>query len=139
MPHAAADQLLALVGLQGQYVDGPAQRVSSTVSSTAIPGDMFQRGKQDAIDYIEKHKRLPSHVWFGVERLSIADFAATLAGDETGPSVAVRRGKLAFERHVDPDARRASSWAIHPQGFEAPELLELAKLQAWTLKPARLR
>jgi hypothetical protein len=137
--HSAADQLLALLGFQGRYVDGPAQRVDSTVSSTSISRDLFNRGRQDAIDYIERHKRLPSHVWFGVERLSLADFAATLAGDENTPTVAVRRGKLAFERHVSTDARRAFSWAIHPDGFEAPELLELGRLQAWTLKPARLR
>jgi hypothetical protein len=31
------------------------------------------------------------------------------------------------------------SWPIHPAGFSAPELLELGRLQAWTLKPARLR
>jgi len=138
--HSAADQLLALLGFQGLYVDGPAQRVESTVAATSIPRDLFLRGRQDAIDYIERHHRLPSHVWFGVERLSIADFTATLAGDAgNASSVAVRRGKLDFERHISSDAKGSFSWAIHPEGFEAPELLELAKLQAWTLKPARLR
>ncbi|MBI3683503.1 MAG: hypothetical protein HY235_24270 [Acidobacteria bacterium] len=137
--HSAADQLLALLGFQSRYVDGPAGRVDSTVTATSIPRDLFNRGKQDAIESIERHNRLPSHVWFGVERLSLADFAATLAGDQGGPAVAVRRGKLDFERHVAADARRAFNWAIHPEGFEAPELLELGRLQAWTLKPARLR
>jgi hypothetical protein len=28
---------------------------------------------------------------------------------------------------------------IHPDGFSAPELLELGRPQGWTLKPARLR
>lgn len=138
-PHSAADQLLALLGFQGRYVDGPAQRVDSTVAATSIPRDLFLRGKQDAIGYIERHERLPSHVWFGSERLSLADFAATFAGDDGGPTVAVRRGKLAFERHIDNDAKRAFNWAIHPENFEAPELLELGRLQAWTLKPARFR
>jgi hypothetical protein len=138
--HSAADQLLALLGFQGQYVDGPAQRVSSTVAATSIPRDLFLRGRQEAIDYIERHRRLPSHVWFGVERLSLADFTATLAGDAGGSAaVAVRRGKLDFERHVSADPKGSFSWAIHPENFEAPELLELGRLQAWTLKPARLR
>ena len=34
---------------------------------------------------------------------------------------------------------KAFAWPIHPAGFSAPELLELARLQGWTLKPARLR
>ena len=51
----------------------------------------------------------------------------------------VRRGTLAFEKHIAQDARRSFNWAIHPETFEAPELLELGRLQAWTLKPATLR
>lgn len=138
-PHSPADQLLALLGFPAQHVDGPTQRVESTVSASAIPRDLFLRGRQDAIDFIERFHRLPSHVWFGSERLSLADFAATLAGDDGGPTVAVRKGNLAFERHIASDARRSFNWVIHPEGFEAPELLELGRLQAWTLKPARLR
>lgn len=137
--HSAADQLLAMLGFQPRYVDGPAQRMDSTVKATSIPRDLWNRGRQEAISYIERHKRLPSHVWFGVERLSLADFTASLAGDDNGPTVAVRRGKLAFERYVSTEPQKAFSWAIHPEGFSAPELHELGRLQAWTLKPARLR
>ncbi|MBL8173495.1 MAG: hypothetical protein JNK48_02425 [Bryobacterales bacterium] len=137
--HSAADQLLAMLGFQPRYVDGPAQRVESTVKRTSIDRDLWNRGKSAAIDYIERHKRLPSHVWFGGEHLSVGDFAASLAGDDGGPSVAVRKGKLAFERHVSTEAQKAFQWAIHPEGFQAPELHEMGRLQAWTLKPAQLR
>jgi hypothetical protein len=44
-----------------------------------------------------------------------------------------------MEKYVTTDARRSFEWLIHPDGFSAPELLELARLQAWTLKPARLK
>lgn len=137
--HSAADQLLALLGFQPRYVDGPTQRMDSTVKETSISRDLWNHGKQEAVSYIERHKRLPSHVWFGVERLSLADFTASLAGDDGGPTVAVRRGKLDFERHVSKEPQKAFNWAIHPEGFSAPELHELGRLQAWTLKPARLR
>jgi hypothetical protein len=30
-------------------------------------------------------------------------------------------------------------WIIHREGFRAPKLLEIARLQAWTLKPATHR
>lgn len=137
--HSAADQLLALLGFQGRYVDGPAGRVDSTVAATSISRELFNKGKQEAVDYIERQHRLPSHVWFGVERLSLADFTATLAGDDGGASVAVRRGKLDFEKNVATDPKRSFNWAIHPDGFDGSSLLEMGRWQAWTLKPAKLR
>jgi hypothetical protein len=30
------------------------------------------------------------------------------------------------------------TWVIFPPGFRAPEMMELARKQAWTLKPALL-
>jgi hypothetical protein len=44
-----------------------------------------------------------------------------------------------LEKCVATDARAVFSWPIHPEGFSAPQLLELARLQAWTLKPAKLK
>ena len=44
-----------------------------------------------------------------------------------------------MEKYVSTDARGSFQWPIHPEGFSAPELLELARLQAWTLKPAKLK
>ena len=71
-------------------------------------------------------------------RLSL--WLATLAADRPGsPSVSVRKGNPEMERYVATDAVKAFSWAIHPDGFDAPNLLELARLQAWTLKPAKLK
>ena len=61
-------------------------------------------------------------------------------------------GKLAFpekvhlpngtflwpERQVAPDSPELfGGWIIHPEGFRAPRILEQARLQSWTLKPAR--
>lgn len=138
-PHSPADQLLALLGFQSMDVDGPTARVDSNVAATSIPRDLFNNGRDEAVEFIEAHKRLPSHVWFGSERLSLADFTATLAGDQGGPTVAVRRGTLGFEKNVASDPRRTFDWAIHPEAFQAPELLEMGRLQAWTIKPARLR
>jgi len=44
-----------------------------------------------------------------------------------------------MEKYIAKDAARAFDWPIHPEGFSAPALLELARLQAWTLKPALLK
>ena len=89
---------------------------------------------------IRVNRRLPADVWIGSEKLSIADFAATLAADDgASAAVTLRKGNLEMEKYVSTDAKGTFSWPIHPEGFSAPQLLELARLQAWTLKPARLK
>lgn len=137
--HSAADVLLALLAMTPRHVDGPSLRKQSTVRAQGIARELFERGKRDAIAYIEQYQRLPSHVWFGAEYLSLADFAATLAYDTGGAKVSVHQGRPVFERHIATDSRKSFNWAIHPHGFAAPELLELGRLQAWTLKPAKLK
>ena len=138
-PYSAADQLLALLGMEPRYVDGPVARGQTAVAGASLSRALFDRAKLDAIGYIETHKRLPHSVWAGSERLSLPDFAATLAGDDGGPAVPLRQGRTAFERHIAADTDKNYTWVIHPAGFTAPELLEQARLQAWTLKPALLR
>ena len=138
-PYSAADQLLALLGLEPQYVDGPVARGTSVTAGPTLSRMLFERAKMDAIGYIQAHKRLPHTIWAGSQRLSLPDFAATLAHDNGGPEIQIHKGVTAFERHVAADTDKTYGWVIHPRGFTAPELLEQARLQAWTLKPAILR
>lgn len=136
---SAADLLLSLLGLEPQHVDGPLRRAATTWTGTEIPRPVFDIAKRDAADFIRAHGRLPDEVWLGSRRLSLEDFAATLAADPgTGP-VPLRRGQADFERRIGRDAARLYNWVIHPEGFAPESLLEMARLQAWTLKPARLR
>jgi len=137
---SAADMLLTLLGMEPKYVDGPATRLAGTFRGESIPRPAFERAKADAVSFITANQRLPAEVWIGSATLSIGDFAATLAADDgaTG-NIPVRRANLEFEKYVSGEPQKAFDWPIHPEGFRAPELLELARLQAWTLKPARLR
>ena len=44
------------------------------------------------------------------------------------------------ERHVAEDTPGLfGGWVIHKENFRAPKVMQLARLQAWTLKPARLK
>ena len=138
-PYSAADQLLALLGLEAQYVDGPVARGKTVTAGPTLSRMLFDRAKLDAIGYIRAHKRLPHTIWAGSDRLSLPDFAATLASDNGSPEIQIRQGTTAFERRVAADTDKTYGWVIHPKGFSAPELLEQARLQAWTLKPALLR
>jgi hypothetical protein len=139
-PLSAADLLLAVLGMEPQAVEGPAARQETAFRAAEIPRAQFERAKADVISFIHANHRLPASAWIGSERLSLPDFTATLAADrQDAPVVAVRKGNPEMERYIATDAVKAFSWVIHPEGFSAPSLLELARLQAWTLKPARLR
>jgi hypothetical protein len=63
-----------------------------------------------------------------------------LAGQNPPDEVRIEPVTLGFLEYVDEEAAR-DSWgsAMMLPGFSAPGLLELAKLGAWTLKPALLR
>jgi hypothetical protein len=136
---SAADMLQILLGMEPEVVDGPATRIASNVRGGAIPRPAFERAKADAVSFIRANKRLPAEVWIGSEKLSIGDFAATLAADNGAAEVPVRRANLEFEKYFSNEPAKSFDWPIHPEGFSAPELLELGRLQGWTLKPARLR
>ena len=99
----------------------------------------IRRASADAADFIRRFKRLPNEVFIGPETLSLADFAATLAGsvlDGRG-EIRIARGKVDFDRYFATDGRKPFNWVIHPEGFDGGPLLELGRLQGWTLKPAR--
>ncbi|HEY6988210.1 MAG TPA: hypothetical protein VH369_07500 [Bryobacteraceae bacterium] len=137
---SAADILLELLGMPAEYVDGPTFRGVTTYRESSIPEPLFEVTVQDVRNFIQVNHRLPGEVFAGSERLSLADFAATLAAHVLSPGpVRVAKGKLEFEQYFANDAAAAFKWPIHPRGFAPAELLELGRLQGWTLKPARLR
>ena len=137
---SAAEMLQILLGTTPQTIEGPVSRQQTTYTGEAIARAAFERAKADVVSYIRKEHRLPAVAWIGSRTLSISDFAATLAADGSpAASVTVRKGNPAMEQYIATDAAGTFQWAIHPEGFSAPALLELGRLQAWTLKPARLR
>lgn len=137
---SAADMLLELLGMGYRVVDGPTARREGSYKGGVIPRPVFERAKRDTVSFIQSNQRLPGAVWLGSATLSLADFAATLAADDgSGADVRARKGNLEFEKYFSTDPGGSFNWVIHPAGFRAPELLELGRLQGWTLKPARLR
>jgi hypothetical protein len=135
-----ADMVVQLLGLEPQVVDGPTARGTTSLKSSTMPRAVFEHAIKDAADFVRRNYRLPNQVFLGAETLSLPDFTATLAAYALTSSDAVplTRGIIQFEQHFATDPVKAFNWPIHPPGFAAPELLELARLQGWTLKPARL-
>jgi hypothetical protein len=128
-------------------LDGPARPyVPSTggTRSSSFPGSAFARAVRDTSDFIRTSRRVPDEVWIGPESLSPADYLATLAktvedmtATGNAPSDVMRReGRFTADRYVAEDSPALWNWVIFPEGFHAPRIMELARLQAWTLKPA---
>jgi hypothetical protein len=114
--------------------------------SQDFPWRAFAAAVRETADFCKTNTRVPDEIWIGSESLSPADYLATLghALEEvlaTGraPAVVSRRtGRFTADRFVAADSPALWGWVIFPEGFHAPHLMELARLQAWTLKPATL-
>jgi hypothetical protein len=160
---SAADAFLLLTNAMASYVQpqqwpprttlvgvyGPARRFSPSIGGarpSAVPWSAFAAAVRDTADYLQASGRIPDEIWIGSQNFSPADYLATLAdvtegiasGGATPASVTIREGAFTPDRYVAPDTPGLWSWVIFPDGFHAPHLMELARLQAWTLKPAML-
>jgi hypothetical protein len=99
-------------------------------------------------DYIQTERRVPARVFIGPDAVPPADFLVGLARAyddyrKTGKlpqDEGVTLGKnveVSPIRYVAKDTPGLfGGWVIHKEGFRAPKILEVARLQAWTLKPA---
>lgn len=140
---SAAEAVTEMLDLPPDFVDGPARAGTTTYLKAEIPRWLFDKAVADARDFIATEHRLPPEVFLGADTLSLADFVATfaehiLAAPATG-NIRVVHGKLDFQQYVSSQDEEAFHWPIHPPGFKAPHVLEMARLLAWTLKPARLK
>ena len=106
----------------------------------------FRDAVHDADDFVQAQHRIPARVFIGPDAVSPADFlfgmaAAYIQFQETHRLPAsVTLGKnvrlLTADYVVKSSPRVYGGWIIHRENFEAPHVLEIARLQAWTLKPA---
>lgn len=126
---------------------GPSGRLPLLSESVTTDASQFQRTCRDVADYLQKHGRIPSAVWLGSRPVPPEAYLCTLArvarlrldGKELPETIEIKPAKLAAARYVsDDDPKKLWGWIIFPPGFRAPALMELAKKQAWTLKPAIL-
>lgn len=125
---------------------GPTGRSPAMPDKVETDASQFTRTTADVLDSMRKTGRAPSTVWLGSTGVSPEAYTAALArvvvavadGKPVPERIALTPAKLAAAKYVSDDDPRLWGWVIFPPGFRAPALMELAKRQAWTLKPAVL-
>ena len=160
--YSVADQFELLALAVGNWIDGrkpefpakvkgllgPDSPPSATPETSHLDWFAFRDATRDVIGFLKTNQRVPSQVFIGADTVSPADFLIALASacdfhrkQGTLPlQEGVTIGKdleLLPARHVAKDTPELfGGWIIHKEGFRAPKILEIARLQAWTLKPA---
>ena len=127
----------------------PVLPAASLKGGTAIevPWSQFLRTVLDVNDFLEINGQVPSVVWFGSTAVPPESYLVALARvtralimkSQPPESVTVAPAHLAAGNYVAEDSPALWDWPIFPPGFHSSHLMSLARLQAWTLKPANLR
>ncbi len=161
---SAADQFAALLEYLGKglieadnpdhvkvlEVLGPSEVPPATEVQEVTATDFFC-AVRDVRNALRVRRQIPSPVFVGSKKVAPADFLVACAGVTIElmrrgvpgervfqKPVAIPRGTpVVAERYVAGDSPGLfGGWVIHRQGFRAPRLVEMTRLQAWTLKPA---
>ncbi len=120
---------------------GPTGIVPKLEKPIKTSWSQFVRTTCDVEESISRHGRVPSTVWLGSTGVPPEAYLRALAGviaaGQRSETVEIRPATLSAAKYVRKDSTQIWGW-LFPEGFHAPELMELARLQAWTIKPAIL-
>lgn len=123
---------------------GPSSPPAPLTANLTAAWPQVARTILDVQDDLDKTGEIPSAIWLGSQSIppesylvAIAQAAVSLTQNAQWPgTVTFAPARLAAADYVADDSPDLWDWAIFPHGFHAPKLMSLAKLQAWTLKPA---
>jgi hypothetical protein len=140
----AAPQNTAATAALPFSVYGPSLPSPQQTESIEVPRSQFERSLQDLHSFIQRNHQIPNAVWLGSTPVppeaflvAMAKIASNRANIDPPATVKIAPAHLATEKHVAADSPEIWSWPIFPPGFHSEHLMELARLQAWTLKPAK--
>lgn len=123
---------------------GPTGAAAALRAPVETDASQFVRTAADVDGYLKQHGRVPTSVWLGSVPVPPEAYLRALAkvvleladGKPVPATVRVTPARLAVGEYVSADDPKLWSWVIFPPGFRAPAMMELARRQAWTLKPA---
>ncbi len=123
-----------------------AYGLTAPAGATKIEWSQFSRTSIDVSEFLTRHRSIPNAVWFGSAAVTPEAYLLALAnvtpdlvsGARPPDAVTVVPAELAAAQWVAKDSPSIWEWPIFPPGFHSNHLMELARLQAWTIKPAIL-
>lgn len=125
-------------GLLGPDVPPPTNSSVRQINTAA-----FAEAVADGWSFMQSEHRVPSQVFIGADAVAPADFLAALAHAYQAEPGLSEQLEVPASTALLPERRIAKDtpglfggWVIHKEGFRAPKVMEVARLQAWTLKPA---
>ena len=123
---------------------GPTSAAQALTSKLDAPWADVRQALLQVQDDLDKTGRIPDVIHVGKQLVppesylvGIARVAQNIMQKPEFPNnVSFGPARLAAADYVADDSPDLWDWIIFPKGFHAPKLMALAKLQAWTLKPA---
>jgi hypothetical protein len=160
--YSVADQFELVALAAGELIDGkrpvfpakakgllgPASPPPASPQISHLDWFAFRDATRDVIGFLKANQRVPSRVFIGADAVAPADFLAGLASAcdyqrnhgtlplQEGVTIGTNLELLPARRIAKDTPGLFGGWIIHKEGFRAPKILEVARLQAWTLKPA---
>jgi hypothetical protein len=120
---------------------GPVIPSFSDTENTAVTSQNFLMECMKFEGFIRHTGRLPGHIKPDNVNVSTVDFLATASNmllqikhGKLPDEIKIIKGNFTLEKYVT--GQGVWGWIIFPEGFDAPGLIDLARLQTWTLKPA---
>lgn len=119
---------------------GPEQDIATDEGACGTPGQ-YRAALGGQWPQVMGAPQLPDFFVLNGKRVNPVDMAGTVAHilcaqPAEDQVIAVNRSVLDPARHVSTNRNFGEKWIIFPEQFQVERLLQTARLQAWTLKPA---
>jgi hypothetical protein len=129
---------------------GPISRSESHPVACSVRDFLAACGQ--AVDIMDSKWRMPDSIRIGDASWTPAEFlraacsllrnmntgarvSAPITNELSAGMIQAQKANMTLERHVNDTG--VWDWVIFPENFTAPSIIELARLQSWTLKPYR--
>jgi hypothetical protein len=128
--------------LSPEFLYGP-ERDYTSVSSGKLEVGALAKAVSEQYSSVLGFKQLPDYYQVGDSKINPVDMFCTLkkaidmnlsAADMIEPSIG--QGRLVCMDHVNTRNDWGVSWVVFPKDIDVSNIIQLAQLQTWTLKPA---
>ena len=130
-----------------RQVYGPLKMPPET-GAVSIDAGALREASHQVAGFVDRHESLPASVQLADQEVGIGTFYRALCrafpgfidGNDVGATEIAAGSQLpALADHIAENTEKDfRGWVIHPEDLDTRRLLELTRLQTWTLRPAAL-